>query len=75
MFNKELTLNTQAWEEITDSQGEAITGGAPPTITDIEAQILKIVGIVSQTPNFDPEKTENVLNTVLTKNAAINKFF
>jgi hypothetical protein len=27
MFNNEVALNTPAWEEITDSQGEAISGG------------------------------------------------
>jgi hypothetical protein len=75
MFNKEVALNTQAWEEITDSQGEAITGGAPPTLADIEAQITKIYNTVSATPNFDPVKTATIFNNVLEKNGALNKFF
>jgi hypothetical protein len=75
MFNKEVALNTQAWEEITDSQGETITGGAAPTLADIEAQIAKIYNTVSGTPNFDPVKTQEIFETVLSNNGAIKKFF
>lgn len=70
---KQLFLNTEAWEEINDIQGEAISGGL--TVEDINAKIEAIGEVVSATPNFDPVKTEAIVNNVLLKNGAINKFF
>ncbi len=71
---KKQFLNSQLWEEITDTQSEAISGGAP-SLEDVTAKVEAIGAVVSQTPNFDPEKTLEILSNVLDKNGAINKFF
>ncbi|MBD2295821.1 hypothetical protein H6G06_20675 [Anabaena sphaerica FACHB-251] len=79
MFNqetaKQLFLNSQLWEEITDTQSEAISGGNPPTIQEIGERIYEIGVIVSDTPGYDADKTSTILGIVTTKNGAIKKFF
>jgi hypothetical protein len=78
MFNqevaKQLVSNTEVWEEISDTQGEAIRGGAP-SATDIAAKFEQIVAVTSGTPNYDEEKTNAIIANIAEKNGAIRKFF
>ncbi|MBD2209635.1 hypothetical protein H6G27_07065 [Nostoc linckia FACHB-104] len=76
MFNQEVALNNQAWEEITDIQGEVITGGAAPTEASIvELVVSRVTKIYESNKNFDLAKTIDIVTNVATKNGAINKFF
>ncbi|MDZ8051292.1 MAG: hypothetical protein RMX68_018620 [Aulosira sp. ZfuVER01] len=74
MFNQEVALNNQAWEEITDIQGEAITGGAAPTIPDVLSKFESIVrNNYDKNPNFDFAKTVDIVYNVAINNGAIGK--
>ncbi|MBD2196990.1 MULTISPECIES: hypothetical protein [Calothrix] len=63
---KQLFLNTEAWEELTDIQGEAISGGNPPTPEQIIAKATSIIeNIEDKTDDkYDPARTAFILSKI-----------
>ncbi|BAT54195.1 hypothetical protein NOS3756_31610 [Nostoc sp. NIES-3756] len=69
---KQLFLNTEVWEELTDSQGEVITGGVADAGTIIARNLNQIfTTLTEKNKNFDPTNFTGIVDNLIDKNPNI----